>query len=145
MGPQKKYDVIVVGSGIAGLSVALRLADKGHTVGIITKKDSAESNTNYAQGGIAAVTSNSDEIDIHVEDTLKAGDGLCDRLVVEEILRVLLSTTLSVTGIKPSATTVDRSNDSKIDFLSTSIEKRFSLGNNILYSGNVPSSFLTDV
>ena len=87
MGPQKKYDVIVVGSGIAGLSVALRLADKGHTVGIITKKDSAESNTNYAQGGIAAVTSNSDEIDIHVEDTLKAGDGLCDRLVVEEILR----------------------------------------------------------
>ena len=66
---------------------ALRLADKGHTVGIITKKDSAESNTNYAQGGIAAVTSNSDEIDIHVEDTLKAGDGLCDRLVVEEILR----------------------------------------------------------
>ena len=87
MGPQKKYDVIVVGSGIAGLSVALRLADKGHTVGIITKKDSAESNTNYAQGEIAAVTSNSDEIDIHVEDTLKAGDGLCDRLVVEEILR----------------------------------------------------------
>ena len=86
MGAQKKYDVIVVGSGIAGLSVALRLADKGHTVCIITKKDSAESNTNYAQGGIAAVTSNSDEIDIHVEDTLKAGDGLCDRLVVEEIL-----------------------------------------------------------
>lgn len=87
MGLQKKYDVIVVGSGIAGLSVALRLADKGHTVGIITKKNSAESNTNYAQGGIAAVTSNSDEIDIHVEDTLKAGDGLCDRPVVEEILR----------------------------------------------------------
>ena len=87
MGPKKKYDVIVVGSGIAGLSVALRLADKGHTVGIITKKDSAESNTNYAQGGIAAVTSNSDEVAIHVEDTLKAGDGLCDRPVVEEILR----------------------------------------------------------
>lgn len=87
MGPQKKYDVIVVGSGIAGLSVALRLAEKGHTVAIITKKDSAESNTNYAQGGIAAVTSNSDEIDIHVEDTLKAGDGLCDYRVVEEILR----------------------------------------------------------
>ena len=49
-------------------------------------------------------------------------------LLVEEILRVLLSTTLSVTGIKPSATTVDRSSDSNIDFLSTSIEKRFSLG-----------------
>ena len=87
MVPKKKYDVIVVGSGIAGLSVALRLADKGYTVGIITKKDSAESNTNYAQGGIAAVTSNSDEVAIHVKDTLKAGDGLCDRTVVEEILR----------------------------------------------------------
>ena len=66
-------------------------------------------------------------------------------LLVDEMLRVLSSTTLRVTGIKPSATTVDLSSDSNIDFLSTSIEKRFSLGNNILYSGNVPSSFLTDV
>lgn len=83
----QRYDVIIVGSGIAGLSVALRLAEAGHSVAIITKKDSAESNTNYAQGGIAAVTSNTDEIKLHVQDTLKAGDGLCDVAVVEEILR----------------------------------------------------------
>ena len=56
-------------------------------------------------------------------------------LLEEEILRVLLSTTLSVTGIKPSATTVDRSNDSNIDFLSTSIEKTFSFGKRAWYSG----------
>ena len=81
-----KFDVAIVGSGIAGLSVALRLADKGFSVCIITKKDSAESNTNYAQGGIASVTSNSDEINLHVSDTMQAGDGLCDYQVVQEIL-----------------------------------------------------------
>lgn len=83
----KKYDVIVVGSGIAGLSYALRSAEMGYKVAIITKKDSTESNTNYAQGGIAAVTSISDEVNLHVEDTLKAGDGLCDQAAVEAILR----------------------------------------------------------
>ena len=87
MARDRRYDVIIVGSGIAGLSVALRLAEAGHSVAIITKKDSAESNTNYAQGGIAAVTSNTDEIKLHVQDTLKAGDGLCDVAVVKEILR----------------------------------------------------------
>ncbi|MAV39758.1 MAG: L-aspartate oxidase [Puniceicoccaceae bacterium] len=87
MGSDQRYDVIIVGSGIAGLSVALRLAESGHSVAIITKKDSAESNTNYAQGGIAAVTSNSDDIELHVQDTLEAGDGLCDAKVVNEILR----------------------------------------------------------
>ena len=83
----KKYDVIIVGSGIAGLCVSLRLAKKGYTIGIITKKGSSDSNTNYAQGGIAAVTSNTDGVDLHVQDTLEAGDGLCNRHVVEEILK----------------------------------------------------------
>jgi len=83
----KDYDVIVVGSGIAGLSFAIKVAEAGHRVAIITKKDSAESNTNYAQGGIAAVTSQTDDVEMHVADTLDAGDGLCDESAVREILR----------------------------------------------------------
>ncbi|PXA04763.1 L-aspartate oxidase [Coraliomargarita sinensis] len=81
------YDVIVVGSGIAGLSFALKVAEAGCKVAIITKKNSAESNTNYAQGGIAAVTSQTDDIEMHVADTVDAGDGLCDEEAVREILR----------------------------------------------------------
>ena len=81
------FDVIVVGSGIAGLSFALKVAEAGKKVAIITKKNSAESNTNYAQGGIAAVTSQSDDLETHITDTLDAGDGLCDPLAVREILR----------------------------------------------------------
>lgn len=81
------YDVIVVGSGIAGLSFALKVAEAGKRVAIITKKNSAESNTNYAQGGIAAVMSQTDDLETHVSDTLNAGDGLCDEGVVREILK----------------------------------------------------------
>lgn len=80
------YDVVVIGSGIAGLSFALKVAEAGKRVAVITKKNSAESNTNYAQGGIAAVTSQTDDVEAHVADTLNAGDGLCDELVVREIL-----------------------------------------------------------
>lgn len=83
----KSYDVIVVGSGIAGLSFALKVAEAGQRVAIITKKNSAESNTNYAQGGIAAVTSQTDDVEMHVTDTLDAGDGLCDEQAVREILK----------------------------------------------------------
>ena len=83
----KQYDVIVVGSGIAGLSFALKIAESGKRVAIITKKNSAESNTNYAQGGIAAVTSQTDDVEMHVADTIDAGDGLCDEAVVREILK----------------------------------------------------------
>ena len=82
-----QYDLVIIGSGIAGLSFALKVAQAGFRVAIFTKKDKAESNTNYAQGGIAAVTSAGDDLDKHVNDTLEAGDGLCDPKVVEEILR----------------------------------------------------------
>ena len=82
-----KCDIVVVGSGIAGLSFALKVAEAGHSVVILTKKDQAESNTNYAQGGIAAVMSNSDDFEMHVADTLDAGAGLCDEEVVREIVR----------------------------------------------------------
>ena len=83
----KFYDVIIVGSGIAGLSFALKVSEAGYRVAIITKKNSAESNTNYAQGGIAAVTSQTDDVEMHVADTLDAGDGLCDEEAVREILK----------------------------------------------------------
>ena len=74
-------DFIVLGSGIAGLLTAHRLAGLG-TVSLITKKQAAESNTNYAQGGIAAVMDRLDSFEAHVQDTLKAGAGLCDERIV---------------------------------------------------------------
>jgi L-aspartate oxidase len=83
----RDFDVLVVGSGIAGLSFALKVAQRGHSVAILTKKTKVDSNTNWAQGGIAAVTSSTDDFDKHVTDTLTAGDGLCDRQVVREIVR----------------------------------------------------------
>jgi L-aspartate oxidase len=83
----RNFDVLVVGSGIAGLSFALKVAQQGHSVAILTKKTKAESNTNWAQGGIAVVTSQTDDFDSHVRDTLIAGDGLCDEKAVREIVR----------------------------------------------------------
>src|SRR5213596_39709 len=81
----KHFDFLVLGSGIAGLSFALKVAARGR-VAIITKKDRAESNTNYAQGGIAAVTSKEDSFELHVRDTLEAGAGLCKEDVVRSII-----------------------------------------------------------
>src|SRR5437773_4169370 len=79
------FDFLVLGSGIAGLSFALKVAPRGR-VAIITKKNRAESNTNYAQGGIAAVTSKEDSVELHVRDTLDAGAGLCKENVVRTII-----------------------------------------------------------
>src|SRR5271155_5857563 len=82
----KQFDYIVLGSGIAGLTFALKVAGRGR-VAIVTKKNRAESNTNYAQGGIAAVTSKEDSVEMHVRDTLLAGAGLCDEKVVRTIVQ----------------------------------------------------------
>src|SRR5947208_14078791 len=82
----KRFDYLVLGSGIAGLSFALKVASHGR-VAIITKKNRAESNTNYAQGGIAAVTSKEDSVELHVRDTLEAGAGLCKEKVVRTIVQ----------------------------------------------------------
>ncbi|MBI5647965.1 MAG: L-aspartate oxidase [Ignavibacteriae bacterium] len=79
-------DVLVIGSGIAGLFYALRVADHRRVI-LVTKKQTVESNTNYAQGGIASVFSDSDSFDLHVEDTLTAGAGLCRREIVELVIR----------------------------------------------------------
>lgn len=79
-------DFLVLGSGIAGLSFALNVAEHGR-VALVTKKDDTESNTNYAQGGIASVTSRSDSFDLHIRDTLTAGAGLCN----EEAVQILVT------------------------------------------------------
>ena len=81
----KQFDFLILGSGIAGLSFALKVAPRGR-VAIVTKKDRAESNTNYAQGGVAAVTSKEDSFELHVRDTLTAGAGLCKEIVVRTIV-----------------------------------------------------------
>jgi L-aspartate oxidase len=80
------FDFIVLGSGIAGLSYALKVAPFG-SVAVITKKERAESNTNYAQGGVAAVMSAVDSFELHVEDTLSTGMGLSHRDAVEVLVR----------------------------------------------------------
>ena len=81
------FNILIIGSGIAGLSLANRYPEN-ISVGIFTKKEEAESNTNYAQGGLAAVTNFKDSVSLHVKDTLIAGDGICNeevvRMVVEE-------------------------------------------------------------
>ena len=82
---QYECDFLVLGSGIAGLSFALRIAELG-SVRVVTKKGSAESATNYAQGGIAAAISPTDSIEEHVQDTLRTGAGLCR----EEAVRFLV-------------------------------------------------------
>jgi L-aspartate oxidase len=81
----KEFDYLILGSGIAGLTFALKVAPRGR-VAIVTKKDRAESNTNYAQGGIASVTSQEDSFESHVSDTLVAGAGLCKEKVVRTIV-----------------------------------------------------------
>lgn len=81
-----KFDLIVIGSGIAGLSFAIKSAANGLSVAIVTKKASAESNTNHAQGGIACVFDQADDFENHVRDTLVAGDGLCDEAVTRAIV-----------------------------------------------------------
>ncbi|MDP2810465.1 MAG: L-aspartate oxidase [Rhodocyclaceae bacterium] len=84
--PFRNFDVLVLGSGLAGQSLALRLADT-HRVALVTKRTIEDSATAWAQGGIAAVLDDTDSIEAHIQDTFTAGAGLCDpmatRFVVE--------------------------------------------------------------
>lgn len=79
-------DFLIIGSGIAGLSFALKAAKKG-TVALLSKRDSFESSTSYAQGGIASVLGEDDSFESHIRDTLEAGAGLCRREVVELVIK----------------------------------------------------------
>jgi L-aspartate oxidase len=81
----RQFDFVVLGSGLAGLSFARAVAAHG-TVGIVTKRGRADSNTAWAQGGIACVTSSEDTFELHVKDTLQAGAGLCDEAMVRTIV-----------------------------------------------------------
>lgn len=84
---QGEVDFVVVGAGIAGLRAAVELAEAGRVL-VLAKKEVTESATQYAQGGIAAALSDEDEISLHLQDTLSAGDGLCNadaaKILVEE-------------------------------------------------------------
>ncbi len=81
-----KFDFLVIGSGIAGMSFALKVADKGK-VAVICKTTLEEANTFYAQGGIASVTAPIDDFEKHIKDTLIAGDSLSDTKVVEKVVK----------------------------------------------------------
>ncbi len=78
-------DYLIVGTGIAGLMTALHLAPHGRVL-LVTKKNSADSNTNYAQGGISCVMDENDDFEKHIADTLDAGAGLCEESVVRQII-----------------------------------------------------------
>lgn len=83
-------DVLIIGAGVAGFSLAIRLAEKGPDlkITVLTKSTEKESNTSYAQGGVAAVWDrNMDNFQKHIEDTLDAGDGICDEKVVEMVVK----------------------------------------------------------
>jgi L-aspartate oxidase len=83
----RNVDFLVIGSGIAGLSFALKAAKHGKVL-IVTKSNEDESNTKYAQGGVAVVVDNNgDSFDKHIQDTLIAGDGLCDKHAVEIVVK----------------------------------------------------------
>ncbi len=81
----KKYDFLVIGGGVAGLTYALKVAEYG-SVAVLFKKGLTESSTAWAQGGVAAVSSKDDNYDLHIQDTLIAGAGLCHKDIVELVV-----------------------------------------------------------
>src|SRR5438132_7145116 len=83
MRPDGSFDFVIVGGGVAGVRAAIGLAPAGRVL-VLTKAEPAESNTGYAQGGIAAAIADDDSAALHAADTIRAGDGLCD----EEAVRV---------------------------------------------------------
>ncbi|MFO7618042.1 MAG: FAD-dependent oxidoreductase, partial [Bacteroidales bacterium] len=82
---EHKTDFLVIGSGLAGLSFALKVADHGKVI-LLTKTVLEETNTWYAQGGIASVMYAPDNLEKHVRDTITAGDGLCDERIVRMVV-----------------------------------------------------------
>ena len=107
-------DIAVIGSGIAGLFLANRCAEKGLNVALITKKSISTSNTNWAQGGIAGVLDSNDEkaIEAHVQDTLSSGAGLCD----EEVVRsVVLEAAERIRDLENRGVRFDKNRDGEYD------------------------------
>jgi L-aspartate oxidase len=83
----RQTETIVVGGGIAGLTASIAAAEQGRKVYLVTKDSLEESNSFYAQGGVAAVLHATDSFDLHFQDTIRAGDGLCD----EEVVRIVVT------------------------------------------------------
>jgi L-aspartate oxidase len=79
-------DFVVIGSGVAGLRASIALSESGARVTVLTKDKASESNTEYAQGGVAVVLSDDDDAELHEDDTLVAGAGLCDEEAVETLV-----------------------------------------------------------
>ena len=118
---QINTDFLIIGSGVAGLSFALKVAKFG-SVALVTKKGIMDSNTSHAQGGIASVFDKVDSFDLHIRDTLASGDGLCNRDVVEMVVkngpdRIRELVDLGVHfNIKDKERTDHKSRDYDIDF-----------------------------
>ena len=108
---RQKYDFLVIGSGIAGLSFALKVAEQG-SVCIITKKGLTESITEYAQGGISSVTYQPDNFEKHIKDTLNAGAGLCDAEVVKKVVKKAPD---QIKQLLKWGTNFDKTNEGKFD------------------------------
>lgn len=106
-----KKDFLVIGSGIAGLSYALKVAEKGKVL-LISKTSLEENNTRYAQGGIAAVTYSPDSTEKHTQDTLICGDGFCDRKVVEMVIE---EAPLRIRELIEMGVQFDKKKDGKFD------------------------------
>ncbi len=108
-----KVDVLIIGSGIAGLSAAIKIAQHfpDHKICVVTKAAAAESNTHYAQGGISAVVDLlNDSLESHVHDTLLAGDGLCN----EEVVRYVVGHARDrIDDLVSSGVAFDRDDDGK--------------------------------
>ncbi|MBE0673325.1 MAG: FAD-dependent oxidoreductase, partial [Bacteroidales bacterium] len=106
-----RTDFLVIGSGVAGLSFALKAAAHGK-VAIVTKAAVEESNTRYAQGGIAAVMYKPDTFEKHIKDTIIAGDGFCD----EEVVRMVVSEAPArISELVESGVEFDRRPDGSFD------------------------------
>src|SRR5580700_7815350 len=84
--PQQFTDVLVIGGGVAGLRAAIAAAERGADVLVLTKDTIDQSNTWYAQGGIAAVLQPTDSVESHIRDTLNCGVGLCDEKAVRTVI-----------------------------------------------------------
>ncbi len=84
--PAYRFDVVVVGGGVAGDAAALSAASEGKSVAVVTKSSLSNSNTNMAQGGMAAVMTECDSFESHIKDTLEVGVGLCDEQVVRRVV-----------------------------------------------------------
>jgi len=110
--PAYRFDVVVVGGGVAGGTAALHAAGAGKSVAIVTKADAVTTNTNMAQGGMAAVMTDEDSFSSHIEDTLSVGTGLCDE---ETVRRVVEGGPIAVQSLLDMGAAFDRTAEGTLD------------------------------